>query len=85
MPRAKDISFTLTLDVNNETFTGKGKSVIDALHAIKPGTMKTRGTFTLEHMDKKSSLRMVPMVIRHLLVNKVAQEIFQKRLITLLQ
>lgn len=49
--------FTVTVETGGETYTAKGKTVDEALDALELNytQIKTKGTITLTHGDKKAT------------------------------
>lgn len=62
----------VTLEVNNETYEGKGKTVLDALEDVKITypEIKTKGTVKLSHGKKKSERFMPLLQMRRVFANK---------------
>lgn len=82
MPRTY---YQLSLAMNDTVYKAKAITFPAALAKINPPFFKSRGIFTLTKGGKTSSHSMNPAVVKHLFVNKTAQLIFEKRMMTTLR
>lgn len=95
LQKAKDIlkkdpvPFVAQLKVNNETFEATGETAYIAVHALAESiprtTMKTKSILSLEHDGKRSEHFLYVIPLRRFLLNKIAQDIFAKRLLIALK
>lgn len=75
----------VSLILPNAKFGSAGESVTECLNQIRPGLIKSKGTFLIEVGAKKSTITMKPFEIRQLLLKKITQEIFEKRMLSILK
>ncbi len=64
-------------------YNSKGDSIIEALDNLNIDKFKLRtyGVFILKNGKKKGQLQQTPFQIKRLLFNKVAKEIFEKKIL----
>lgn len=77
--------FTVSLSTPGASCQAKGKTIGEALAKLKPSFVKYRGVFTVKQGKKQAQRMMFPMPIKQLLVNKTAQQIFEKRMLLVLK
>lgn len=77
-------SVRVSLRVNDQTFNGSGKTLLEAIQAIQPVQWKTTGTLTIQQNDKTIE-RLLPINQMRRLFNpltgfgaKIARESFIK-------
>lgn len=77
---SKDGLFTLTLILADKTYIEKADSILEAINAISPDPIKTRGIFTVTDGKMTAERTFYVAQLKKLLANKTAKEIFAKRM-----
>lgn len=84
MPEVKPPSpkFRVSLKLGNETQTKVASSIVEALDKFDSSNIsKAKAILTVKVNKRKAEVFLYPFQTRKLFVNKVAKELFQKRLI----
>ena len=76
--------FEVVLTIGDKKYPTKADTIIESLETIykdSEGKVKTWGVFNIKSEGKKAELKLFPLQVKRALGNKVAREIFAKRLL----
>lgn len=77
--------YTVALKMMDLEFKESGITIQDCLNQIRPAVYKSKGEFTVECGGKKSTVSLRPFQVRQILLRPLNQEIFSKRMISILK
>ena len=87
MPKAKQIkketkseNYIVSLTLNGKKYNLKGKTIGEAMSQIPPQVIKEKLVITISKGNKKVEKMFYPFQTKKLLISKVSQDIFEKRL-----
>lgn len=84
---AKTKGFTMTMMVNGKEYKSKGETVSEAIDNIDQNIFpaKTKAIISIEKDGLKSSLSIMPMVLKRLFGNQTLKAIWSKRFLQLMK
>lgn len=83
--KTQEDTFTVTLTLGEQVFTAEASDPTEAILALKPPKIVTKGVFTLQHNGLTSSLMKQAGMTRRFLSNKMSAFILGRNLQILLK
>ena len=80
MKKTKSKEYKVSLTIGDTQYTSAGKSVFQAIRAIKPKHIKAKGIFRLEYDGKVSEIRKSALKTKFILTRDLNAELFGKYL-----
>lgn len=72
--------YSIVLDIGGTKYETSGETISEAIAKLSPAKLGGKSIVTVTREDKNYSFPIVPFQLRRLLVNKMYQAIFQKRI-----